>query len=179
MLNWRPGSRRRQARSWSRFAAGVVAGVALIGLLIIIISQRDAQFPTVRSCPTASVVNGALGTHVARPTAASESDLLGCFYQQGSDTQAVSVSFASRSGADPCRKHPRIDVSGHEGCDVTGTRGTSATGASLLVETRSLQDQLSSDLRHVSLARLERLAMTVLGEAPPHLEGLRVCPSCR
>ena len=170
MLTWRPGSRQRPTRSWSRFGAAVVSGVALIGLLVVIVSHRDDQFPTVKSCPSASVLNGVLGTHVARPTAASEADLLGCFYQQGSDTQAVSVSFASRAGADPCRKRPRIDVSGQEGCDVSGTRGTSAGGVSLLVETRSDQDQFSSSLRAVPLAGLERLAVKVLAETPPHLE---------
>jgi hypothetical protein len=144
--------------------------------LVIIVSHRDAQFPKAKSCPSASVVNGALGTHVNRPTAASESDLLGCFYQQGSDAQAVSVSFASRAGADPCRKRPRIDVSGREGCDVTGTRGTSVAGVSLLVETTSLQDQLSSDLPEVSLPRLERLAVKVLAEAPPRMEASTPVP---
>jgi hypothetical protein len=170
MLNWRPGSRQRQPRSWSRFGAAAVSGVALIGVLLIIASHRNAQFPTVKSCPSAAVVNEVLGTHVARPTAASEADLLGCFYQQGSDTQAVSVSFASRAGTDPCRKRPPIDVSGHEGCDVSGSRGTSAGGASLLVETKSLQIQFSSSRRDVPLAGLERLATKALAESPPHLE---------
>jgi hypothetical protein len=172
MLTWRPGSRQRQARSWSRFGATAFSGVALIVLLVIIVSHRDAQFPTAKNCPSASVVNEVLGTHVARPTAASEADLLGCFYPQGSDTQAVSVSFAAAAevGADPCRKRPRIDVSGRSGCDVSGTRGTTAGGASLLVETRSAQDQFSSALRDVPLAGLERLAVKVLAETPPHLE---------
>jgi hypothetical protein len=170
MINWRPASRQRPARSWARFGAAAVSGVALIGLLVIIVSHRDAQFPTVRSCPSASVVNEALGTHVAQPTAASQADLLGCFYQQGSNAQAVSVSFASGAGTDPCRKRPRLALSGQEGCDVSGTRGTSAGGASLLVERRSYQYQFSSALRDVALAGLERLALKVLAEAPPHLE---------
>jgi hypothetical protein len=170
MLNWRLGSQPRPARSWTRFGASAVSGVALIAVLVIIVSHRDAQFPTVTSCPSASVVNEALGTHVAQPTAASEADLLGCFYRQGADTQAVSVSFAAGARVGRCRKRPPIDVTGHEGCDVSGTRGTSAGGASLLVETKSVQYQFSSSLRDVPLAGLERLAMKVLAETPPHLE---------
>lgn len=170
MLNWRPGGRPRPGRSWSRFGASAVSGVALIAVLVIIVGHRDAHFPTVKSCPSASVVNEALGTRVVRPTAASEADLLGCFYDQGSDIQAVSISFAATAGVDPCRKRPRIDVAGHQGCDVSGTRGTSAAGASLLVETKSVQDQFSSSLRDVPLTALERLAQKVLAENPPQLE---------
>src|ERR1700722_1560042 len=170
MLNWWPGRETRPARSWSRFAAAAVSGVALIVVLVVIVSHRDEQFPTVKSCPSASVVNGSLGTHVSRPTAASEADLLGCFYPQGTTPQAVSVTFAADGGVDPCRKRPRIEVTGHEGCDVSGTRGTPAGGASLLVETRRAQEQFSSSLREVPLAGLERLAMKVVAEAPPHLD---------
>jgi hypothetical protein len=170
MLNWWPGRPTRPTRSWSRFGAAAVSGVALIVVLVVIVSHRDDQFPTVKSCPSASVVNESLGTHVARPTTASQADLLGCFYPQGSNPQAVSVSFAAAGGVDPCRKRPRIEVTGHEGCDVSGTRGTSAGGASLLVETRSAQEQFSSSLGGVRLVGLERLAMEVLAEAPPHLD---------
>jgi hypothetical protein len=138
--------------------------------LLVLVSHRDAQFPKAKNCPTASVVNAALATHVAPATSVSQSDLLGCSYRQGADPQAVSVSFVLRGIGDPCRSRPRIDIAGHEGCNVTGTRETSAAGVSLLVETGSDEEQLSSDLPEVTPIAMERLAMKVLAETPPPLE---------
>jgi hypothetical protein len=170
MFNWLSGSRRRQPRSWYTFGGAVLSGALAVGVLLVAVAHRDAQLPTARNCPTASRVDAALGTHVGSPTAVSEADLLGCFYQQGPDQQAVSVSFATASAVDPCRKRPRIVVSGHEACTVTGFRGMNMNSMSLVVETRDIQDQFSSDLGTMSLRRLEGLAVRVLAEPPPHLE---------
>jgi len=169
MLNWLSGGRRGQLRSWYTFGAAVISGALAIGVLLVAVSHRDAGFPTARNCPSTSRVNMALGTHVRSPTSVSESDLLGCFYQQGSDQQAVSVSFATPSVLDPCRKHLRMEVSGHEACTLTGTRAASKGAISLLVETRNRQDQFSSDLLGVSLVRMEGLAARILAAAPPSL----------
>jgi len=163
---------RRPSRwSWSRFATGAVAGTIAIGVLIVIVAHKDSQFPQASNCPTSSRVNAALGTYVAAPTSASDDDLLGCFYQQGPDTQAVSVSFAVRTlSLDPCRHRPPVVVSRYEACNVNGTSGTSKTGLSLVVETAKLQYQFSTDLRQVTLSHLEDLAVTVLAEPPPPVQ---------
>ena len=123
---------------------------------------RDAEFPTVKNCPSASVVNEVLGTHVARPTAASEADLLGCFYQQGSETQAVSVSFAA-AGRGRCRS-----VAGNG----PGLTSPAARGATSAVDPGNKRRRglaagrdeerprpVHSALRDVPLAGLERLAV--------------------
>jgi hypothetical protein len=170
MFDWLSGPRRRQSRSWYGFAAAVVAAMATIGLLLVVVSHRDSQLPKAADCPSSSLVNTVLGTHVSAPTAVSETDLLGCFYPQGSDGDAVSVSFAAAatSPGRPCRRRPAVEVSGHRACDVTGTAGTSRSGASLVVEAGDLQDQFTSDLRQIPLARLEALAVRVLvAPAPP------------
>jgi hypothetical protein len=83
----------------------------------------------------------------------------------------VSVSFLVRVHvADPCQKRPPIHVSGVPGCDVSGTKGTSRTGESLLVEANKLQYQFSSNLRQVSLIQLESLAGQALDAPPPLLQ---------
>ena len=169
MFNWLSGGRRDQRRSWSTFGAAVISGALAIGVLLVAVSHRDARFPTARNCPTASLVNKALGTHVRAPTSVSESDLLGCFYRQGPVQQAVSVSFATVSAVDPCRKLPRIEVSGHEACTLTGTRAADHDAISLLVETSTRQDQFSSDLRGFSLTYMRALATKILDTAPPTL----------
>jgi hypothetical protein len=171
MFNGPAIDRHRQRWSWSGFAIIVVSAVVTIGVLLVIVSHVDAHFPKVTNCPTAGVVNAALGTHVTDPSAVSESDLLGCSYRQGSDAQAVSVSYAAAapSKAGPCRRRPRIDVSGHSACDVTGTAGTSSAGASLIVEVRGVQEQFTTDIGRVSLVSLETLAVKVLAQRPPPL----------
>ncbi len=98
----------------------------------------------------------------------SEEDLLGCFYPQGSDDQAVSVSFAVPVPADhPCRKRPVLPVAGAVACNETGTAGTSKTGTSLLIEAHHLQYQFTTNLRQVTLDRMEILAVRVLSDRPP------------
>jgi hypothetical protein len=171
MFNSPAIDRRRQRWSWPGFAIIVVSAVLTIGVLLVIVSHVDAHFPKVTSCPSAGIVNGVLGTHVTDPTAVSESDVLGCFYRQGSDAQAVSVSYATAtpSKAGPCRRRPRIDVSGHDACNVTGTAGTSTSGASLVVEAGGVQEQFTTDLRRISLVGLEALAVKVLARRPPLL----------
>ncbi len=150
----------------------MLASVATIGVLVIVVAHKDAQLPKVADCPAASIVNTTLGTNVAAPTAVSESDLLGCFYPEGSDGQAVSVSFDIATGSvDPCRTRRRLVVSGHEACDVTGTPGTRRSGASLVVEAGRLQDQFTTDRTTVRLDRLEALAAKVLSAVPPRLHG--------
>jgi hypothetical protein len=159
---------RRHRWPWSGFGLIVLSSVVTIGLLVIVVLHRDAQLPKATSCPGAPLVNGTLETHVAAPSAVSESDLLGCFYREGSDGRAVSVSFgARRRSDDPCRTRRRFTVSGDGACDVTGSPGTETSGASLVVEARGLQDQFSTDLGSVSLDRLEKLAARVLAENPP------------
>ena len=170
MFSWLSGGRGRQSRSWYTFGAAVISGILAVGVLLVAVAHRDAHLPSAGNCPTASRVDTALGTHVGAPTAVSEADLLGCFYQEGPDQQAVSVSFATASAVDPCRKRPRIVVSGHEACTVSGARGANKNGVSFLVETRHTQDQFSSDSHAVSLARLEGLAVKVLAAPPPHLD---------
>jgi len=141
--------------------------------LLVVVSHRDSQLPTAKDCPPSSLVNRSLGTHVSAPTAVSESDLLGCFYQQGSDDQAVFVSFAARTPSDePCHGRRAVEVSGDGACDATGSPGTSRSGASLVVEAGELQDQFSSDLRQIPLARLEQLAVRVLAAPPPPVHGV-------
>jgi len=171
MLNNPALERHRQRWSRSGFAIIVVSAVVTIGILLVIVSHVDSHFPKVTSCPSARVVNAALGTHVTEPSAVSESDLLGCFYRQGSDAQAVSVSYATAASSKPgpCRRRPRIDVSGHDACDVTGTAGTSPSGASLVVEAGSVQEQFTTELHRVSLVGLEALAVKVLSRRPPPL----------
>lgn len=171
MFNWLSGGGRHQPRSWYTFGAAMLSGALAVGVLLVAVSHRDAHNPTARDCPTASRVNLALGTHVGSPTSVSESDLLGCFYQQGSDGQAVSVSFATAPAVDPCRKRLRIEISGHEACTLTGkgVGRASSDNESLLVETRDLQEQFSSDLRGVSLTQMEKLAVRVMAAAPPPL----------
>ncbi len=172
MFRWLSGTRPGNPRSWSTFGVAAVAALVTIGVLLVVVSHHDAQLPTAEDCPTPSLVDKALGTHVSAPTDVSESDLLGCFYPQGSDHQAVSVSFAVLTPSDrPCRTRRAVVVSGHKGCDASGTAGTSRTGSSLVVATGELQDQFSSDLRRVSLARLEGLAAKVLAAPPPPVHG--------
>jgi hypothetical protein len=170
LFTWLSGGRGGQGRSWYTFGAAVVSGLLAIGVLLVAVGHRDAHLPSAENCPTAARVNTALGTRVRSPTAVSEADLLGCFYQQGSDQQAVSVSFASLSAVDPCRRRPRIVVSGHEACRVNASRGMNKNGISLLVETKELQDQFTSNSPSLSLTRLEGLAVTVLATPPPRLE---------
>jgi len=167
-----PRPRRRPSRwSWSRFTTGAVAATIAIGILIIVVAHKDSQFPQASDCPASSRVNAALDTHVARPTAASDDELLGCFYHQGSDSQAVAVSFAVRTlSVDPCRRRPRMAVAGYEACNVSGTSGTAKTGLSLVVETAKLQYQFSTDLRQVTLSHLEDLAVTIVAEPPPPVQ---------
>jgi hypothetical protein len=165
-----PGHRRPRSRSWSGFAVAVAAALATIALLAIALSHKQSQFPTATECPSATVANRALGTDVAAPTAVSESDLLGCSYRQGSDAQAVAVSFAIYERRDdPCRVRRRFVLSGDEACDVTGTSGAAGAVASLVVETTTRQDQFSTDLRGPGLLRLEALAVKVLASTPPSL----------
>ena len=170
------GERRRQRslnRPWYVNALGVALAMATIGVLVLVVEHREAQLPQSRDCPPMAMLNRALGTRVGPASAVSENDLLGCFYAQGSDTQAVTVSFAIAGGRDrdPCRDRARITVSGHRACDVSGTRGTSRSGRSLLVEVHLLQYQFSSDLRAVTESRLETLASRTLTLAPPPVKG--------
>jgi hypothetical protein len=169
MFRWLSGGRRGQPRSWYTFGAAVLSGALAVGILLVAVSHRDGSFPTTRDCPSASRINTALGTRVRSPSSVSESDLLGCFYPQGSDQQAVSVSFATAPVIDPCRKHVRITVSGHEACTLTASRAANRAAISLLVESGNRQDQFSSDLQAVSLTRMEGLAERVLATTPPRL----------
>lgn len=169
MFRWLSASRKGGPRSWYTLGAAVISGALGIGVLLVAVSHRDAGFPTTRDCPSASRVNEALGTHVRSPTSVGQSDLLGCFYQQGSDPQAVSVSFATTSIVGPCRKHVPVKVSGHEGCTVAGSRPAGPATLSLLVESPGGQDEFSVDLHGVSLVRLKGLATAVLAAPPPHL----------
>jgi hypothetical protein len=170
MFTGRLGSRRDHPKSWYAWGIRAVAAMATIALLIVVVSHKDSQFPKAKNCPSAPEVNAALGTHVASPTAVSESDLLGCFYPEGEDGQAVSVSFATPTLLDdPCSKRPRLEVSGAEACNVTGTPGTKKSGASLVVETAKIQDQFTTDLPRITLDRLEGLAVKVLAAPPPPL----------
>jgi hypothetical protein len=169
-----PGRRRDQPRARIGFLTVIVAAVTTIGLLVVLVVHKDSQWPTVKDCPPATLVNAALGTRVMSPSAVSESDLLGCFYHQGAHAQAVAVSFAVPSSADhPCHRRPRLEVSGDGACDVTGTLGTSASGASLIVEAGTLQDQFSTGLPDIPVSRLERLAGKVLAGPPPPLDTTR------
>jgi len=165
--------RRRHAQRWPWRATAIVvcSGMATMGVLVVVVKHRQAQLPRSGDCPSATAVNGAIGTRVAPASAVSENDLLGCFYAQGTDSQAVSVSFAIPAplAFDPCRKRRLIMVSGDRACDVTGSRGTSRTGRSLLVEA-DLQYQFSSDLGQVTLEQLERLAVETLAMPAPPVE---------
>jgi len=169
------GERRRQRslkRPWYVTALGVLSAMATIVVLVLVVEHREAQLPQSHDCPPTAIVNRALGTRVGPASAVSENDLLGCFYAQGSDGQAVSVSFAiaGERDRDPCRDRPQMTVSGHRACDVSGTRGTSRSGRSLLVEVNLLQYQFSSDLRAVTVSQLENLASRTLDLAPPPVE---------
>jgi hypothetical protein len=171
------GERRRQRsqpRPWYVTVIGVFSALATIGLLVVVVEHREAQLPRSSDCPPAATVNRELGTAVASASAVSENDLLGCFYAQGSDGQAVSVTFAipGVGDRDPCRGRRQLRVSGHQGCDVSGTRGTSRTGRSLLVEVHLLQYQFSSDRKAVTLSQLEDLASRTLALAPPPVESV-------
>jgi len=172
MFSWLPRRTRQQRWSWSGFGVVVIASVATIGLLVIVVVHKDAGLPKATDCPADSILNRILGTDVAAPTAVSQSDLLGCFYPEGSDGQAVSVSFAVVTASiDPCRTRHRLVVSGHEACDVTGTAGTRRSGASLVVEVGTLQEQFSTDKKTVPFDRLEALAAKIAVGVPPPLHG--------
>jgi hypothetical protein len=160
--------RRGQRRPWYQTTIAVLSAVATVALLTVVVEHRLAGLPKTSDCPAVAIVNRALGTRVATASSVSENDLLGCFYAQGSDAQAVTVSFAvpGALARDPCRHRRPITVSRHKACDVTGSRGTGGAGRSLLVEA-SLQDQFSSHLRPVGMAQLEALASRVLAMAPP------------
>jgi hypothetical protein len=148
---------------------GLGATAVLIGLLLVLLAHKDSEFPQARSCPTVTRVNNILKTHVSSPSATSESDLLGCFYPESSNSQAVSVSFALPTTLDdPCAKNLRFELAGHEACNVTGTAAAGSSGLSLVVESDKVQAQFSTDLPAVSLDRLEALAVKVLaGRLPP------------
>jgi hypothetical protein len=149
----------------------VGSGIVTVGLLLVVVDHRDAQFAGAGDCPAVTTVNQVLLTHVSRPSAVSEEDLLGCFYPQGSDAQAVSVSFAvPNHSSDPCKGRPPIRVAGAVACIETGTAGTSRTGASLMIEAHNLQYQFTSNLRQVSLDRLKILGMRALTDRPPPVE---------
>ena len=151
----------------------VVSGIATIGLLLIVVEHKESQFAGAADCPSVQTINRSLGTDVTRPSAVSEEDLLGCFYPQGSDDQAVSVSFAVPTRADdPCRGRPSLRVAGDVACNETGTAGTSRTGASLLIDAHHLQYQFTTNLRHVTLARLTTLAVRVLSDRPPPVQSV-------
>src|ERR1700722_8335641 len=92
---------------WQRTVIVLVFTIASIGLLLIAVEHKESQFAGTADCPSVATINGVLLTTVTGPSAVSEEDLLGCFYPQGSDDQAVSVSFAvpTRS-SDPCQKRP-------------------------------------------------------------------------
>ena len=156
---------------WYGTAIVVATGIATIAVLVVVVEHKQSQFPQAGDCPRAATVNRFLGTHVTAPSAVSEADLLGCFYRQGHDEQAVSVSFAlAVRRHDPCHTRPPVHVSGDVGCDATGVPGTARTGASLVVDAHGVQYQFSSDQRGVPLARLEVLAKTALASPPPHLQ---------
>jgi hypothetical protein len=156
---------------WRRTVLMAVSGIATIGLLLIVVEHKESQFAGAGDCPLATTVNHALLTNVTRPSAVSEEDLLGCFYAQGSDDQAVSVSFAVPSGSnDPCRGRPSVQVAGDVACNETGTAGTNRTGTSLLIDARHLQYQFTSNLRQVTLDRLKILGVTVLSAPPPPVQ---------
>jgi len=159
---------RRRRWTWSTFGVTVASLVLAIGVLLLVVGRQDGRRPRTTECPSATVVNRALGTRVGAPSAVSEDDLLGCFYQQGTNQQAVSVSFEAPTllAPRPCQRRPAIVVSGDQACDLTGTAGTSA---SLAVEAGNDDDQFSTDLRRVSFVRLEALAVRVLAARPPAL----------
>jgi hypothetical protein len=173
-----PARQRPRSRSWSRFGIVVLVTVIVIALLIAALSHKQSQFPQAKDCPSPTTVNGSLGTDVVAPSAVSESDLLGCFYSEGSESQAVSVSFALYTPVDnPCRKGHSFDVSGDEACSVSAPSGSPPGGRSLVVETTKMQDQFSTAVRGVDLNRLETLAVAVLASPPPPLRKSPVEPS--
>jgi hypothetical protein len=159
---------RRRRWTWSTFGLSVASLVLAIGVLLLVVGRQDGRRPKATECPSAAVVTRALGTRVGAPSAVSEDDLLGCFYQQGTNQQAVSVSFATPTllAAGPCQRRPTILVSGARACDLAGTAGTSA---SLAVDAGHDEDQFSTDLPQVSFGRLEALAVKVLAARPPDL----------
>jgi hypothetical protein len=173
-----PGRRRQRSRSWSTFGITVLATVIAIALLVVAITHKQSQLPQAKDCPSPTTVNRSLGTDVVAPSAVSESDLLGCFYPEGSEAQAVSVSFALYVPFDnPCRQGHSFDVSGDEACSVSTPSVTAPGGRSLVVETTKMQDQFSTALRGVGLNRLEALAVVVLSSPPPPLRKSSVEPS--
>ncbi len=158
---------------WHRTVLVAISGIATIGLLVIVVEHKEAQFAGVGDCPAVTTINRALLTHVTAPSAVSEQDLLGCFYRQGSDDQAVSVSFAVPTLSDhPCKGRPSVHVSADVGCIETGTPGTSKTGQSLLIEANRLQYQFTTNLRQVSLAQLKALAARTVSVPPPPVESI-------
>jgi hypothetical protein len=160
--------RRDRRWTWSRFAAGSVAGAIAIAVLIVAVSHKDSLVASSADCPTAPHVNAALGSHVVPPTAASDQDLLGCFYRQGGDDQAVSVSVAVTAVlGNPCAHRLAIKVAGHRGCTITGSSGAAGARLSLVVITERLQYQFSTRLPQITLSGLEDLAAKVLAAPPP------------
>jgi hypothetical protein len=153
---------------WQRTVLGVVAGIITIAVMLIVVEHKESQFAGAADCPSVTTINAALRTNVTRPSAVSEQDLLGCFYPQGSDDQAVSVSFAvpTRS-SHPCTGRPALRLAGDVACNETGTAGTSRAGTSVLVEAHHLQFQFTTTLRQVTLGRLEILGARVLSDRPP------------
>jgi hypothetical protein len=158
---------------WQRTVIVLVFTIASIGLLLIAVEHKESQFAGTADCPSVATINGVLLTTVTGPSAVSEEDLLGCFYPQGSDDQAVSVSFAvpTRS-SDPCQKRPALQVAGDVACNETGSAGTSTTGLSLLIEAHHLQYQFTTNLRQVTLDRLERLGVRILSHPPPPIQSV-------
>jgi hypothetical protein len=151
----------------------VVSGIATIGLLLLVVEHKESQFADAANCPSVTTINRALLTKVARPSAVSEQDLLGCFYPQGSDDQAVSVSFAVPARShDPCAGRPSLQVGGDVACNETGTAGTSKAGTSLLIEARHLQYQFTTNLHQVTLDRLKVLGARVLSGRPPPVQSV-------
>jgi hypothetical protein len=158
---------------WRRTVLMLVSGVATIGLLLIAVEHKDSQFAGTADCPAVTTINRALLTNVTRPSAVSEEDLLGCFYPQGSDDQAVSVSFAVPARShDPCQRRPALRVAGEVACNETGTAGTSRTGTSLLIEAHHLQYQFTTNLRQVTLARMKILGVRILADRPPPVQSV-------
>jgi hypothetical protein len=173
-----PGRQRPRSRSWTTFGLTILVTVIAIALLVVALTHKQSQLPQAKDCPSSTTVNRSLDTDVVAPSAVSESDLLGCFYPEGSQSQAVSVSFALYTPFDnPCRKGHSFDVSGDEACSVSAPSGVPPGGPSLVVETTRIQDQFSTALRGVGLNRLEALAVAVLSTPPPPLPQAPVDPS--
>jgi hypothetical protein len=162
------GGRRDRRWTWSRFATGSVAGAIAIAVLIVAVSHKDSLVASAADCPTAAHVNAALGSHVVPPTAASDEDLLGCFYREGANDQAVSISVAVTAFfGNPCVHRPAIEVAGHGGCNLSGSAGAAGARLSLVVISNRLQYQFSTRLPPITLSGLEDLAAEVLAGPPP------------